>query len=186
MLTVRFGSVRFGSRTAKKPLRTGSNRFHTCVVSKYHTYSKCVKIMENDEFDDDLRDHLLSDSSSHQNESPVLAIFEVERSQTDPPSLSPELVPIRGKRRRSLVWDMFKKESDHNVCVECGKRYDLSSSTSTLAKHLRSHRPSFLLKPEVTEDQGHTPSRPLDSNAIDRLLAEWVLSTAKPFSMIGS
>ncbi|GBC10039.1 hypothetical protein RclHR1_00930017 [Rhizophagus clarus] len=77
----------------------------------------------------------------------------------------------------SSVWLFFDKNPDsapgYNVCKECSAKYKLSSSVTTLRKHLEKHRFKVPTKKQVVETKKKEPFKEDEQKKHDEYLVRW-------------
>ncbi|GES84135.1 zinc finger BED domain-containing protein RICESLEEPER 2-like [Rhizophagus clarus] len=77
----------------------------------------------------------------------------------------------------SSIWLFFDKNPDsapgYNVCKECSAKYKLSSSVTTLRKHLEKHRFKVPTKKQVVETKKKEPFKEDEQKKHDEYLVRW-------------
>ncbi|GBB93663.1 hypothetical protein RclHR1_22090001 [Rhizophagus clarus] len=88
----------------------------------------------------------------------------------------------------SSVWLFFDKNPDsapgYNVCKECSAKYKLSSSVTTLRKHLEKHRFKVPTKKQVVETKKKEPFKEDEQKKHDEYLVRWLICDLQPFTVV--
>src|SRR5438105_12704638 len=83
-------------------------------------------------------------------------------------------------RTRSFVWKYFKKDGSYAKCDICEKKLKcINSSTSSLKKHLKSHKDQI---PELNiNQQSNSLREPFNSKKFIDLIKRWIVIHNRPF-----
>ena len=88
----------------------------------------------------------------------------------------------------STVWLYFDKNPAHtpgyNVCKRCSKKYQLSSSVSTLRKHLKTHQLKAPTKAQNLEQKNECAFDKDEQEEHDKYLVRWLIQDLQPFTVV--
>ena len=88
----------------------------------------------------------------------------------------------------STVWLYFDKNpaytSGYNVCKSCSKKYQLSSSVSTLQKHLKIHQLKAPTKTQNVEEKKECAFDKDEQEEHDKYLVQWLIQGLQPFTVV--
>lgn len=88
----------------------------------------------------------------------------------------------------STVWLYFDKNPAHtpgyNVCKKCSKKYQLSSSVSTLRKHLKTHQLKAPTRVQNVEQKKTSAFDKDEQEEHDKYLVQWLIQGLQPFTVV--
>ena len=88
----------------------------------------------------------------------------------------------------SSVWIYFDKNPEYaqgyNVCKSCSKKYQLSTSVTTLRKHLDKHELKAPTKTERSEKRKDNPFNKREQKEHDNYLIQWLIRDLQPFTIV--
>lgn len=88
----------------------------------------------------------------------------------------------------SSVWMYFDRDPvdapGYNVCKNCSKKYKLSTSVSSLRKHLRTHQLNAPTRAEKREKKTDNPLSKREQAEYDKYLIQWLIQDLQPFTVV--
>ena len=130
-------------------------------------------VLEGEEFDEEWEDVLDPDESASQ-----LSRMNIG-SDTDTSDITTTL--------GSAVWQHFDKNPSYvpgyNICKICFNRYRITTSVSTLQKHLSRHRLSVPKKKHVLIEK-RDPFDEEQQQIHNKYLTDWLICDLQPFTVV--
>ena len=88
----------------------------------------------------------------------------------------------------SSVWLYFDKNPAHtpgyNVCKRCSKKYQLSTSVTSLRKHLKTHQLKAPTKGQKIEQKKECALDKDEQEQHDKYLVRWLIRGLQPFTVV--
>lgn len=88
----------------------------------------------------------------------------------------------------STVWIFFDKNPSYapgyNVCKTCNKRFKMTTGTTTLRTHLKTHRLNAPTKKQTVTTKQKNPFDEEDQNRHDEYLIKWLICDLQPFTVV--
>jgi hypothetical protein len=88
----------------------------------------------------------------------------------------------------SSVWLYFNKNPadafGYNVCKICSKKYQISTSVSSIRKHLQTHQLQASTKIQKIKNNITTPYNRQEQNEHDKYLIQWLIRDLQPFTIV--
>ena len=88
----------------------------------------------------------------------------------------------------SSVWIYFDRNPanapGYNVCKKCSKKYKVTTSVSSLRKHLQAHQLKAPTRTEKSEKKINTPFSKQEQKEHDNYLVQWLIQDLQPFIVV--
>jgi hypothetical protein len=88
----------------------------------------------------------------------------------------------------SSVWLHFDKNPPYapgyNVCKICSKQYQVSTSVSSLRKHLETHQLKAPTRIEKVTKKVNNPFSKREQKEHDKYLVQWLIQDLQPFTIV--
>jgi BED zinc finger. len=88
----------------------------------------------------------------------------------------------------SSVWIYFDKNPAHapgfSVCKNCSKKYKLTTSVTSLRKHLQTHQLNAPTRTEKSVKKYNDPFSKREQKEHDKYLVQWLIRDLQPFTVV--
>jgi len=144
-----------------------------------------------EEQEETLSEKTLSDEEFNPNQFEYVCEGEVEDDGDEWESVSQVSGASESSISSSSVWIYFDKNPalapGYNVCKKCSKKYQLSTSVTSLRKHLKTHQLKAPTRTEKIEKKNEFPLSPFskrEQDQHDKYLIQWLIRDLQPFTVV--